>query len=482
MLHHTGQSRRFLTTALFLFCAVWRHEAPVLAESGNEQTTADPHPPLQSQPLRLDEVTVTAQRREESAQDVPISMRVFSADELQDRDARRTTDLIEATPNMNFTSVESGVAGANVFMRGVGAIVVQNVEPGVGFYVDDVFVGTSHAFNIDLLDVDRAEILRGPQGTLYGRNALGGAIHLLSTPPDETRAFFLDTEFGNYDFRKVRASANVPLVKGTLLSRFALTYTERNGTVLNLFDGHHINDLGNLGGRVQFRILPAENVEIDLNGDYSHDAVMRSAFGPFEDIVHQRTRLADPADEHRDVYGTMGKVVLHHPNFTLITITGFRGVTDDTQADFTPLYPVQQGIKTQQQQVSQELRLLSPDGSRLQWVGCFTIMSGPGICFSLRCPTGHQAGCLQGIGKHLMERWRPTVTPHLPISPIHSWINLRSPQAFALPMMRRIWTIAMSTRLALQEYLRQHRRQSGPPRTTTGRRALLQPTGGPISS
>ncbi len=340
-----------------------------IAYAQSEMTPVSPSSPSANTATRLEEITVTAQRREESAQDVPISMRVFSAEELQDSNARRTIDLFEATPNVNFTSVDSGVAGANIFMRGVGAMVVQNVEQGVGFYIDDMYVGSPRAFNVDLLDIDRAEILRGPQGTLYGRNALGGTIHLLSTQPQDTLAADLDTEFGNYDFRKVRASANVPLVKDTLLSRFALTYTERDGTVLNRFDGHHINDLGNLGGRAQLRFLPSQNVEIDLSGDYSRDDVSRSAFGPFADIVHQRTTLAEPADEYRDVYGAMSKLTVHHPRFTATAITGFRGVTDDIQADFTPLYPTQQGLQTRQQQVSQEFRLLSPVGTRLRWVG-----------------------------------------------------------------------------------------------------------------
>jgi outer membrane receptor protein involved in Fe transport len=136
--------------------------------------------------------------------------------------SREAKALVEEL-HMNFTSVDSGMAGADVFLRGVGAIVVQNVEPGVGFYLDDVFVGSPRAFNLDLLDVGRAEILRGPQGTLYGRNTLGGAIHVLSIQPEETPGATLDTEFGNYAFRKVRASVNVPLVKETLFSLVRVT-------------------------------------------------------------------------------------------------------------------------------------------------------------------------------------------------------------------------------------------------------------------
>lgn len=363
-----------IVVTLLLSLVIWKQEQLVNAEPGDEPPAAEPapHDPPQSPSVRLEEVTVTAQRREESAQDVPVSIKVFSDQNMEERGVRRTTDLLEATPNMNFTSFQSGLSGGSVSMRGISAVAGQVVEDGMGFYVDDIFVGTQRALNIDLLDLEQVEILRGPQGTLYGRNALGGAIHFRSKQPSAERSGTLNIEYGNYDFRKVRASVNLPLVPDLALSRFALTYTERDGTVKNLFDGRRINDLENLGGRGQLRFLPTDTLDISLSGDYSHDDATRSAFGPFDDVVHQRVNIFKPATEQRDLYGFSGKLIASQPRFTLTAITGVRGASAKAAAsDFIPVNNLLQGYDSQQQQVSQELRVHSPAGNRLRWVGGF---------------------------------------------------------------------------------------------------------------
>lgn len=245
----------------------------------------------------------------------------------------------------------------------------QSADQGIGFYVDDVFVGAPRAFNIDLFDLQRVEVIHGPQGTLFGRNVLGGAIQMVSVEPEKDLAATIDAEYGNYNFRKVRAMANIPLIQDLLLSRFTFTSTDRDGTVKNLFDGRHINTLGNFGGRAQFLLFPRDAFEVKVNGDYVRDESHRSAFGPFDDILSQQVNIFDPAQEMRKVYGVSARVAFKQPNFTLLSISGFRGMNavSDT-SDFVPVHNLHFAYDSQQHQISQEIRLLSPASQHLRWV------------------------------------------------------------------------------------------------------------------
>ena len=135
----------------------------------------------------LPEVTVRAQLVDEKATDVPISLRVFGPEELRRGYFDRTEDVLRATPGVTFTNEGATAFSGRVYIRGVGSA-VRWVDQSVGFYVDDVFVGSNVAINAALLDLDRIEVLRGPQGTLYGRSATGGAVNVSTSAPTATHA------------------------------------------------------------------------------------------------------------------------------------------------------------------------------------------------------------------------------------------------------------------------------------------------------
>lgn len=348
------------------------------AQAQQEQETATANPsqssfasssPPSSDIVRLDEVTVTSQRRDESQEKVPMSLRAFSPQELEDRDTKRTSDVFQATPNVSFSSPQGSLQGTNLFIRGVGSV-IASIDQSIGVYVDDVFVGHPQAFDIDFLDPERVEVLRGPQGTLYGRNALGGAVSLFSALPENMFSSSFDVEYGNYDYRRVRTTANLPLIKDTLLSRFTFNYTERDGTVKNLFDGKHINDLDNLSGRTRLLFLPTENLEAHVLGEYAQENKINTAYGPLSSDNPYHVNIFDPLNDDREIYGASGKIVYKAPQFTLHAITGFRGVNvQGDGSDFRPENEVFQGYVINQRQFSQEVRLASPATERLRWVG-----------------------------------------------------------------------------------------------------------------
>ncbi|MCP9496725.1 MAG: TonB-dependent receptor, partial [Pyrinomonadaceae bacterium MAG19_C2-C3] len=169
-------------------------------------------------------VTVTAQRREEDLQDVPISVRPFSNQEIEDRLFTGTVDVLEATPNINVTAANASPNRARIAIRGVGTI-INDADPSVGVYIDDVFVGSDGGFNLELVDTERVEVLRGPQGTLYGRNAVGGAVNFISNQPTNEPSGDIDLRYGNYNYFTARGTANVPVIKDKLFTRLTFAGT-----------------------------------------------------------------------------------------------------------------------------------------------------------------------------------------------------------------------------------------------------------------
>lgn len=131
----------------------------------------------------LKEVTVTAQRREQKAKDVPVSLRVLSREDLEGRIAKRLEDAFVATPNASMTSQRGGNDASDLSICGVSTTAF-GADPSVSVYVDDVYVGNDNGFNARMSDLEQVEILRGPQGTLYGRNAVGGAVNVRTAAPE----------------------------------------------------------------------------------------------------------------------------------------------------------------------------------------------------------------------------------------------------------------------------------------------------------
>jgi predicted secreted protein len=215
------------------------------------------------------EITVTARRRLETAQEVPLAISVIGGEHIDNTGAFNIGRLQQLTPTLQYTS--SNPRNTTLAIRGIGTpfgLTNDGFDQGVGIYVDDVYYSRAASSTFDFLDVAQVEVLRGPQGTLYGKNTTAGAVNITTRAPTfnfETRG---EATVGNLGFTQVKLAASGPLTDN-LAVRLASSYTTRRGTIYNIATGQYINEQDNLGIRAQVLWKPTSNVEVTLAGDYS---------------------------------------------------------------------------------------------------------------------------------------------------------------------------------------------------------------------
>jgi len=226
----------------------------------------------QSEGYELEEIVVTAQKRAESLQDTPIAITAFTATALADKGINDISEIANFTPGLVFdtTSPIGGVSsGAAVFIRGIGNTDFSlTTDPGVGTYVDGVYVARSVGGVLDVLDVERIEILRGPQGTLFGRNAIGGAINIVSRAPAEEFEAAIEGTIGNDGRANVRASIDIPF-SDTFKSSFSLSSKNRDGFVDRPLVGDQLGDEERISFRGSFDFTPNDKWDFQASFDYT---------------------------------------------------------------------------------------------------------------------------------------------------------------------------------------------------------------------
>jgi len=197
-------------------------------------------PQVISADMGIEEVIVTAERREANLQEVPVAISSFTGDQLATMQVETIGDLQSLVPNL---SIHVGDANnAVAYIRGIGQIdSIAFFEPGVGIYLDDVYLGRAQGAFLDVVDVERIEVLRGPQGSLYGRNTVGGAIKYISARPTEELSGKLSLTLGNYDRVDMKASISGAL-SDTISGRLTVAKLGHKGYTENLFDGHEDGD------------------------------------------------------------------------------------------------------------------------------------------------------------------------------------------------------------------------------------------------
>ena len=212
----------------------------------------------------LEEVIVTARRREESVQDVPIPITAMSEQMLRDRGVQDLRELTNVTPNLHFTNSGVNKNTAQVFLRGIGQVNWSPVhDPKIGTYVDGVYLGRPQGGVFDFLDIDRVEVLRGPQGTLFGRNTTAGLVHVVSNRPRNELDYSLGAGAGNDGILTMQGMVNVPITDA-LAARFAIQHRESDGYVHNTATGEDWNDENAQGARLSFRYTPNDRVTADF--------------------------------------------------------------------------------------------------------------------------------------------------------------------------------------------------------------------------
>lgn len=229
----------------------------------------------------LEVIMVSARRRQESMQETPVAVSAFSARELERRGIENTQDLDRVTPSLQFATsgqLSGNNSAAVVFIRGIGQLdPTSSVDPGVGIYVDDVYMGRSVGGAMDFKDIQSVEVLRGPQGTLFGRNTIGGAVLVKTAEPGDVLGGKARFRIGEDNLKEGFVAVDLPMTDN-LLSRFSVGARKRDGYVTRVFDGQ---DLGNdntytLNATLQYQ--PNDDLKISLKGDYTNEDENGSPF------------------------------------------------------------------------------------------------------------------------------------------------------------------------------------------------------------
>ncbi|MFM9937780.1 MAG: TonB-dependent receptor, partial [Novosphingobium sp.] len=216
-----------------------------------------------------DTIVVTARRRAETAQDVPLAISVIGGDHIDSTGSFNVGRLQQLTPTLQYYSSNPRNTAINI--RGIGAplgLTNDGIEQGVGVYIDDVYYARVASSTLDFLDVKQIEVLRGPQGTLYGKNTTAGAINITTRQPTFDFEGRAEATVGNLGYTQFKAAVSGPLTD-KLAVRLAGSYTNRGGTIYNVTTKRNVNEQNNFGLRGQVLFKPAANLEFTLAGDYN---------------------------------------------------------------------------------------------------------------------------------------------------------------------------------------------------------------------
>ena len=327
---------------------------------------------------QLDEVVVTAQKRLEKLANVPVSIAVLNEDTLIETQVRQLREIGDLVPNLRISPGNDTTTAVRI--RGVGTN-TRNVgfDTRVGIYLDGVYLGQSPAQNVDLLDLERVEILRGPQGTLFGKNTVAGAINLVTRKPSNAFELQLRGEYGNLDAHRLSALVNIPLGE-RLAARLSVVDHHRNGYVRNITTGSRFAELDGTSLRGQLRYAGGR-MDMTFSGDYTQsdrvsfngEAVTDWSGSVADSFAPARLEISNNVDnlETREIWGLSANAsLLLGDAHRLISTTAYR----DTQArriqdsDYSVLDILSVDYPDSYRHFSQELQLSSPDAAPLTYV------------------------------------------------------------------------------------------------------------------
>jgi iron complex outermembrane receptor protein len=320
-------------------------------------------------PLELEQVVVTAEKRAEQAQDVPTSITAFSGMDVEDSRITTIQDLSLEVPNL-FISNWGMRGNSFVFVRGIGAV---NNDPAIGFYVDGVNYMDSRVFDSNLFDIERIEVLRGPQGTLYGRNSLAGVVNIVTRKPGNAVNAGVEQTIGDYGLFQTNIYARTPLVKNELFLGISGGLEKRDGYSDNDYLDTDVDAHDSLSGRANLRWTPTGELDISLNvdGEDLDDGAFPMA--GLKDLRNNPRHVAYDTEgkNERQAMGVSLRVEYEAPWLRVTSISAYRHYDDTAfnDQDFTP-YPLATAYEDiDDEQFTQELRFASPDDGRdFKWM------------------------------------------------------------------------------------------------------------------
>lgn len=319
---------------------------------------------------QLEEVTVMARKRSESLQDIPDSVTAFSAVEIENRGVADLGDLSGSSPN--FVLRQSQQPGVVFFsMRGVTSARFQ--EPAAAIVVDGVQLTSEYQIIQAFYDVEQIEILRGPQGSLYGRNAIGGAVVVTTKQPGNELEGFLKAGYGENDDLRLSGSVSAPLVADKFFVNVVASYQDFDGNIKNTFLGNKADPEEVKYGRVKFKILPAENISLDLKASYEKrdggvGYFVNIPSGDVNDIVPVSTGTMGYGD--RELLDFSGQLNWDFDGMTWTTTVSYAEVDDNflQDIDYSPLAAIDAVQFIDVQSITAETRLTSSGETSLRWL------------------------------------------------------------------------------------------------------------------
>jgi iron complex outermembrane recepter protein len=343
-----------------------------------------------SEQVALEEIVVTAQRREQNLQDVPVAVTAVTSRDIEARGIESTRDILPLTPNVTYD--ESFTVG-NSFVSVRGVAQINNADSPVAIVVDGVPQNNQKQLRMELFDIERIEVLKGPQGALYGRNAIGGAVNIVTKAPSNALDGWVEAGVGSGNLRSISGAVSGPVVEDRLLFRLTGAYKDTDGNIDNTYLGKEVDFLESKDVRARFLVLPSDAVTIDVRASYSNldgGAVMDASMDPAQ-ADNANRRVLPHSDilgaSEREIKDAAIKIDWRTGAGTFTSISGYTDLSESYYGDLDFCNPVQcpsgifgLGPQADQRQIldvellSQELRFTSPDDRALRWIaGAFYI-------------------------------------------------------------------------------------------------------------
>jgi len=377
-----------LSVSVFL---IFAGVAPAASAQDDSATQSGPDPAADDRAVEVEVMRVTARRREELLRDVPSSVSAFGEQQVKELQADRLNDIQYAVPNFYFEQGDG--SNAVIFLRGIG----QNdslafVDSGVAVYLDGVFIARSQAAFLDVFDVERIEVLRGPQGTLYGRNSPGGAVKFISSPAPDRLSASIEAGIGNFGEKVFKGRIGGPLAGERLRGKIAVSTRQHNGFANNRVLDSQDGDTESFAWRSSLEWTPGRNFSLSAIVDGKLDRPDRTrspirltdvfafsdpladppesvVFGPNDNSFVAETNVNDLNDINSWGVALRADWAIT-PEWSLESITGYREMDFDLvlDTDGAPLPLIDVVLFQDQEQFSQELRL-SYAGERFNMTG-----------------------------------------------------------------------------------------------------------------
>ncbi|GLK53298.1 TonB-dependent receptor [Maricaulis virginensis] len=343
--------------------------ATVAAQAQNDETAS------------ADVIVVTAQRREQSILDVSASVSALGAAELEERGVERLDDIASVFPNV-YINTGNGLRSTIITVRGISSNPNNpGVEQSVGVFVDGVYQARPTTINTNLYDLERVEVIRGPQGALYGKNTIAGALNMITEGPGEEPGFEAVVSAGNYSALSLYAAGDV-IFTPDARARVSVSSQTRSGYTDNIFTGDELDDQDELGARLTFVANPSDTLQLtfradmatnDTNGGSSEILANGALAGtPLADADPEDRQVAQDfgTEQTRDVWGVSLQADWDFDSGVLTSLTAFRTFEwyNSNDNDFSILNQLRSGISEDHEQFSQEIRFTSDTGGVFDYI------------------------------------------------------------------------------------------------------------------